>query len=91
MRARGEKRMGRLIGSARVRTSNQDIRLQLDAVRGVGCRDAELFLDTAAGALPARPGLEACVQVLLPGDTLVVWRLDRLGRSMAHCVTLVEG
>jgi DNA invertase Pin-like site-specific DNA recombinase len=91
MLARGEKRMGRLIGYARISTSDQDIRLQLDALRGVGCRDAEIFLDTASGALPARPGLEACLQVLIPGDTLVVWRLDRLGRSMAHLVTLVEG
>ena len=87
----GEKRMGRLIGYARVSTSDQDIRLQLDALRGVGCRDADIFLDTASGALPARPGLEACLQVLTPGDTLVVWRLDRLGRSMAHLVTLIEG
>jgi len=83
--------MGRLIGYARVSTSDQDIRLQLDALRGAGCRDAEIFLDTASGALPARPGLEACIQVLMPGDTLVVWRLDRLGRSMAHLVTLIEG
>jgi len=91
MAERGEKRMGRLIGYARVSTSDQDIRLQLDALRGAGCRDAEIFLDTASGALPARPGLEACLQVLIPGDTLVVWRLDRLGRSMAHLVTLIEG
>ena len=82
--------MGRLIGYARVSTSDQDVRLQLDALRGVGCRDAEIFLDTASGALPGRPGLEACLQGLLPGDTLVVWRLDRLGRSMAHLVTLIE-
>ena len=83
--------MGRLIGYARVSTSDQDIRLQLDALRGAGCRDTEIFLDTASGALPARPGREACLQVLTPGDTLVVWRLDRLGRSMAHLVTLIEG
>ena len=83
--------MGRLIGYARVSTSDQDIRLQLDALRGAGCRDTEIFLDTASGTLPARPGLEACLQVLTPGDTLVVWRLDRLGRSMAHLVTLIEG
>ena len=82
--------MGRLIGYARVSTSDQDIRLQLDALRGAGCRDTEIFLDTASGTLPARPGLEACLQVLTPGDTLVVWRLDRLGRSMAHLVTLLE-
>lgn len=76
--------MDRLIGYARVSTSDQAIRLQLDALRGAGCRDTDICLDTASGVLPARPGLEACLQVLTPGDTLVVWRLDRLGRSMAH-------
>ena len=50
-----------------------------------------IFCDTASGAHAARPGLEACLRALAPGDMLVVWRLDRLGRSMAHLVTLIEG
>jgi DNA invertase Pin-like site-specific DNA recombinase len=54
------------------------------------CSDAHIFCDTALGARTARPGLEACVHALEPGDTLVVWRLDRLGRSMTHLVTLIQ-
>ena len=82
--------MGRLIGYARVSTASQDIGLQLEALRHGGCTDDGIFLDTASGTRAARPGLEACLRALTPGDTLVVWRLDRLGRSMAHLVTLVE-
>lgn len=82
--------MGRLIGYARVSTSDQDMRLQLDALRDVGCHDEQVFLDRASGARTARPGLDACLQALGPGDTLIIWRLDRLGRSMAHLVTLIE-
>jgi DNA invertase Pin-like site-specific DNA recombinase len=85
-----ENGMGRLIGYARVSTADQDLSLQLDALRDVGCHDEQLFLDRASGARTARPGLEACIETLVPGDTLVVWRLDRLGRSMAHLVTLIE-
>jgi DNA invertase Pin-like site-specific DNA recombinase len=82
--------MGRLIGYARVSTVEQDLRLQLAALRSAGCSDAQIFCDTASGVRTARPGLEACVQALEPGDTLVVWRLDRLGRSMTHLVTLIQ-
>jgi len=84
------KDMGRLIGYARVSTAEQDLRLQLAALRGAGCSEAQIFCDTASGARTARPSLEACVQALGPGDTLVVWRLDRLGRSMTHLVTLIQ-
>ena len=82
--------MGRLIGYARVSTSDQDLSLQLDALRDAGCRDEQVYLDRVSGARAARPGLQACLETLAPGDTLVVWRLDRLGRSMAHLVTLIE-
>ena len=91
MPERGEKRMGRLIGYARVSTSDQESVCSLMPYGTRGVETADIFLDTASGARPARPGLEACLQVLTPGDTLVVWRLDRLGRSMAHLVTLIEG
>ena len=83
--------MGRMIGYARVSTSDQDMRLQWEALRQAGCQEAQIFCDTASGAHIARPGLEACLRALAPGDMLVVWRLDRLGRSMAHLVTLLEG
>ena len=81
--------MGRLIGYARVSTTDQDLSLQLDALQRAGCHPDQIFCDTASGARTTRPGLEACVQALAPGDTLVVWRLDRLGRSMPHLVTMI--
>jgi DNA invertase Pin-like site-specific DNA recombinase len=83
--------MGCMVGYARVSTSDQDVSLQWEALRRAGCQEPHIFCDTASGAQTARPGLAACLQVLAPGDMLVVWRLDRLGRSMAHLVTLLEG
>jgi DNA invertase Pin-like site-specific DNA recombinase len=82
--------MGRLIGYARVSTPDQDLQLQIEALQHAGCRDDQIFRDIASGAHSARPGLETCLQALAPGDTLVVWRLDRLGRSMVHLVTVIE-
>ena len=82
--------MGRLIGYARVSTGDQDLKLQLDALKTAGCRDVDIYTDKASGARASRPGLDACVKALEPRDTLVVWRLDRLGRSMPHLVALVE-
>jgi DNA invertase Pin-like site-specific DNA recombinase len=80
-----------MVGYARVSTSDQDVSLQWEALRRAGCQEAHIFCDTASGAHATRPGLAACLQALAPGDMLVVWRLDRLGRSMAHLVTLIEG
>ena len=82
--------MGQLMGYARVSTADQDLGLQLEALRSAGCRDERIFCDIASGARTARPGLEACLRTLVAGDTLVVWRLDRLGRSMTHLVTVIE-
>ena len=81
--------MGRIMGYARVSTTEQDLSLQLDALRQAGCAEEEIFLDVASGTYTTRPGLEACLQALTMGDTLVVWRLDRLGRSMLHLVTVI--
>ncbi len=80
----------KLIGYARVSTGEQDVRLQLDALRKAGCDETNIFIDKASGARSDRPGLDTCLAALQPGDTLVVWRLDRLGRSMPHLVLLVE-
>lgn len=82
--------MGKMVGYARVSTGGQDVELQLDALKKAGCEEAYIFTDTASGARTDRPGLDACLVALEPGDTLIVWRLDRLGRSMTHLVTLVE-
>lgn len=55
-----------------------------------GYRDADIYRDKASGARSNRPGLDAYIAALEPGDTLVVWRLDRLGRSMPHLVGLAR-
>ena len=82
--------MGKRVGYARVSTEEQDVQLQLDALREAGCREEQIFIDKVSGARSKRPGLDACLDALEPGDTLLVWRLDRLGRSMPHLVTLIQ-
>jgi DNA invertase Pin-like site-specific DNA recombinase len=83
---------GRKIGYARVSTRDQDVQLQLDALAAAGCADADIYRDDGvSGALASRPGLDACLAALAPGDTLVVWKLDRLGRSLQHLVEIVAG
>ena len=84
------KQLGRVLGYARVSTPEQDLTLQLDALKQHGCTKKDIFIDKVSGARAKRPGLEACLAALQAGDVLLVWRLDRLGRSMAHLVTLVE-
>lgn len=79
--------MGDLIGYARVSTADQDDALQTDALAAAGC--TRVFSDTASGALDRRPQLDRCLDHLRIGDTLVVWRLDRLGRSVRHLTDTV--
>jgi len=69
-----------LIGYARVSTHEQSLDLQKDALEKVGCE--EIYEDKVSGIVSTRPGLERIKQILRKGDTLVVWRLDRLGRSL---------
>ena len=76
-----------LIGYARVSTRGQDLALQLDALEQAGCE--RVYKDVGSGTIRRRPELDACVDYLRGGDTLVVWRLDRLGRSLRHLVELV--
>jgi DNA invertase Pin-like site-specific DNA recombinase len=74
-----------LIGYARVSTHDQTLNLQQDALEKAGC--SKLFTDTASGAKAERIGLEEALSYVRRGDTLVVWRLDRLGRSLPHLIT----
>jgi DNA invertase Pin-like site-specific DNA recombinase len=79
--------MGHLLGYARISTGEQHPDLQVDALKGAGCY--RVFVDTASGALAARPALDQLLDQLRPGDTLVVWKLDRLGRSLRHLVDTI--
>jgi DNA invertase Pin-like site-specific DNA recombinase len=82
-----------LIGYMRVSTDNerQTTDLQRDALITAGVDPRHLFEDKASGARDDRPGLKQCLEYLKAGDTLVVWKLDRLGRSLSHLLTIVEG
>jgi DNA invertase Pin-like site-specific DNA recombinase len=79
--------MGHLLGYARISTGDQRPDLQVDALKGAGCY--RVFVDTASGTLAARPALDQVLDQLRPGDTLVVWKLDRLGRSLRHLVDTI--
>jgi DNA invertase Pin-like site-specific DNA recombinase len=76
-----------LVGYARVSTGDQSLDLQEDALRKAGC--GRLFTDVASGAKDERAGLAEALAFLRPGDTLVVWKLDRLGRSLQHLIETV--
>jgi len=76
-----------LIGYARVSTADQNLALQHDALLRAGCE--RTFDDQASGARTDRPGLAEALAYLRAGDTLVVWKLDRLGRSMSHLIAQV--
>jgi DNA invertase Pin-like site-specific DNA recombinase len=77
-----------LIGYARISTDDQHLDLQRDALAKAGCE--RLFEDTASGAKAERPGLTSLLSNLRADDTVVIWRLDRLGRSLKDMIHLVE-
>lgn len=79
--------MNQRIGYARVSTDDQHLDLQRDALQQAGC--GVIYEEAASGKNTARPELEQCRKALRPGDTLVVWRLDRLGRSLPDLVQIV--
>jgi DNA invertase Pin-like site-specific DNA recombinase len=81
-----------LIGYMRVSKTDgsQVLDLQRDALLAAGVTERHLYSDTASGRKDDRPGLAACLQSLREGDTLVVWKLDRLGRSLRHLVNTVH-
>lgn len=75
------------VGYARVSTDDQNLDLQLDALRRAACQ--KIYEDLGvSGAISTRPGLARALRQLKAGDTLVTWKLDRLGRSLAHLITL---
>jgi DNA invertase Pin-like site-specific DNA recombinase len=77
-----------LVGYARVSTQEQDLALQLDALRGANCK--KVFEEKASGAQRDRPALKAAFDYMREGDTLVVWKLDRLARSLKQLIETVE-
>ncbi len=81
-----------LVGYMRVSTNDerQSVDLQRDALLGAGVDERHLHHDRASGARDDRPGLKACMADLREGDVLVVWKLDRLGRSLSHLIRIVE-
>ena len=81
-----------LIGYMRVSKSDgtQTLDLQRDALLAAGVAPERLYVDRASGRQDDRPGLATCLQALQPGDTLVVWKLDRLGRNLKHLVSVVD-
>src|SRR3954447_6780538 len=78
-----------LIGYARISTQDQNLDLQRDALQKAGCE--QIFTDRVSGTKASRPGLSEALSHLRAGDTLVVWRLDRLGRSLRHLIDTVTG
>ena len=81
-----------LLGYMRVSKADgsQTLDLQRDALLAAGVEAGRLYEDLASGRHDARPGLVACLKALQPGNTLVVWKLDRLGRDLKHLVTTVD-
>lgn len=76
------------IGYARISTQDQSADLQDDALKAAGCE--KIFHDTASGAKSERQGLAEAVEFIRAGDTLIVWKLDRLGRSLKHLIEIVN-
>ncbi|MCF7824817.1 MAG: recombinase family protein [Candidatus Marinimicrobia bacterium] len=76
------------IGYARVSTQDQNLDLQNDALKAAGCEN--IYTDKMSGAKTKRPGLEEILGFIRKGDTLVVWKLDRLGRSLKHLIQVMQ-
>lgn len=88
----GIEPLGVLIGYMRVSKSDgrQTLDLQRDALLAAGVAEKNIYQDQISGRTDERPGLNACIKALRAGDTLVVWKLDRLGRNLRHLVNTVQ-
>ncbi|MDY0911317.1 recombinase family protein [Rathayibacter festucae] len=81
----------RLIGYARISTARQDEALQLEALHGAGVDERDIYIDRGvSGSMTSRPQLDAMLTYLREGDTVVVFKLDRLGRNTGHVITMVH-
>ena len=78
-----------LIGYVRVSTDDQNLNLQKDALIKYGVDERNIFSDKTSGSKDKRVGLDKAIDFLKDGDTLVVWKLDRLGRSLAHLIDVI--
>ncbi len=87
---KGRNLLALLIGYARTSTKYQDLTLQIDALLKAGVDKRNIYTDQYSGSRDDRPGLAEISKTLEEGDTLIVWRLDRLGRSMQHLVRFIE-
>jgi len=79
-----------LVGYMRVSTAEQNVALQRDALLAAGVAPERVCEDTCSGTVTSRPGLARTLDVLREGDALVIWKLDRIGRSLTHVVELVD-
>ncbi len=77
-----------IIGYARVSTEDQNLDLQFDALKKAGCE--KIFQDKISGMKENRDGLSQALEIVRSGDTLVVWKLDRLGRSLQHLISVIN-
>ena len=81
-----------LIGYMRVSKSDgsQSLDLQKDALIAAGVQEERIYQDIVSGKRESRPGLDSCLKALQPGNTLIVWKLDRLGRDLKHLITIID-
>jgi DNA invertase Pin-like site-specific DNA recombinase len=79
-----------LIGYTRVSTDDQNLNLQKDSLKKYGVDERNIFSDKTSGSKDKRVGLDEALEFLKEGDTLVVWKLDRLGRSLAHLINVIS-